>query len=336
MLDPVAFEYRLYRYPFQYPLPTHQGVWAERTGILIRLSQASGPQGFGEIAPLSEFGSETLDQALRWCQQQPEILSQQNSQTIPERLPATRFGLESAWLDLTYYSTDPAPLTLDLPRCGLLPTGPQAFDHWSQLWTQGFRTFKWKIGVTDIQQEQQWCRELQQQLPASARLRLDANGGLTLAQALDWLAEIDPTQIEYIEQPLPATAVSELLQLQKGSPIPIALDEAVTTLTDIKTWYNRGWQGLYIIKPAISGWVSELMTICQTYPIDIVLSSVFETKVGYYHAIQLVKQLGHPRALGYGVNHFFKSDLTGSPMHFIQDQPLQTQFKILWDSLDPI
>ncbi|WP_226591539.1 o-succinylbenzoate synthase, partial [Microseira wollei] len=193
---------------------------------------------------------------------------------------------------------------------GLLPAGEAALQQWEILWNQGYRTFKWKIGVSPIQEELKIFHQLVGALPKSAKLRLDANGGLNWQQANAWLQECDRIpQIEFLEQPLPDNQVSDMLDLSTRYCCAIALDESVATIDQMQACYRLGWRGIFVIKPAIAGSPSRLRQFCQKYNIDAVYSSVFETAIGRQAALQLAALLSHPhRAIGFGVNHFFAED----------------------------
>ncbi|HEY9860463.1 MAG TPA: hypothetical protein V6D16_13210, partial [Candidatus Obscuribacterales bacterium] len=92
-----ALEFRPYRRSFRQPLRTSHGLWSLREGIVLRLSDAMGKVGFGEIAPIAWFGSETLAEALAFCQQFSRQITAEQIATIPATLPACQFGFESAW-----------------------------------------------------------------------------------------------------------------------------------------------------------------------------------------------------------------------------------------------
>ena len=210
----------------------------------------------------------------------------------------------------------------DLPliSCGLLPTGAQALQAWPDLWQQGYRTLKWKIGVAPIEEESMLFEALVQQLPPTTQLRLDANGGLSLATAQQWLEICDQLQvgagrysskvtIEYLEQPLPIDQFDTMLQLGSQSLTPLALDESVATLAQLQSCLSQGWQGIVIVKPAICGYPQQLRQICQTHDLDVVLSSVFETEVGRRACLQLAQELSsRGRAIGFGINHWFETE----------------------------
>ena len=305
----MGFTYALhlkpYRRRFRQPLETHHGLWSVREGILVGLQQDEAI-GWGEIAPLPWFGTETLEQALKFCSQLPAQLSQRDIFGIPEQLPACQFGFGSAWENLV---APAAPVRLTPQNVSrLLPAGEQACANWAEFWAQGHRTFKWKVGVHELEQELQMFQKLAAALPNLARLRLDANGGLTFAQAQRWLEVCDATtriSIEYLEQPLPVHEFDRMRQLGQAYRTPIALDESVATLQQLQRCHREGWQSVMVIKPAITGYPQALRDFLQQHPIDAVFSSVFETEVGQNAALRLAQDCGISRAVGFGVEHWF-------------------------------
>ncbi|WP_414548013.1 o-succinylbenzoate synthase [Anabaena sp. CCY 0017] len=318
MSQGYRFDFRSYRRRFLQPLVTRHGIWTTREGIIIRL----GGCGYGEIAPISWFGSETLEQALDFCRQLPAEVTQEMIFSIPNNLPACQFGFESAltemkrWRNqenkpknsnpsLTSSPLPPAPC----PLASLLPAGEAALNQWERLWKQGYRTFKWKIGVDAISQELKIFELLTRSLPPAAKLRLDANGGLSYEEAKQWLGICDDisANIEFLEQPLPVEQFSAMLELSLNFKTAIALDESVATLQQLKHCFQQGWRGIFVIKPGIAGSPSRLREFCQKHQIDAVFSSVFETEIGRQAALQLAAELSLTnRAVGFGINHFLE------------------------------
>ena len=56
-------EFRRYCFPFGRTVRTAHGPWAEREGLLVRLEDEAGRSGYGEVAPIPWFGTETLAEA---------------------------------------------------------------------------------------------------------------------------------------------------------------------------------------------------------------------------------------------------------------------------------
>ena len=342
------FEFRTYQRKFKRPLQTSHGIWDIRSGIILRLVGENNRIGWGEIAPLSWFGSETFEQALDFCHQLPANLSSEMIFAISAEFPACQFGFESALSNLSNSFLDSAwelisggrssilhaaePLEKHsqvLPGneeekrlsqySGLLPVGETALQALQVLWLEGYRTFKWKIGVAAIEQELKIFQQLIQAMHnlcdrESAFLRLDANGGLSYSQAKTWLEACDnvkatpdfSAEIEFLEQPLPVTQFQEMVELNAIYATAIALDESAANLDRIQECYSQGWRGIFVIKPAICGSPSQLRKFCQTHNIDAVFSSVFETKIGRQAALNLATELSsNNRALGFGTDCWF-------------------------------
>jgi len=98
------FEFRPYQRQFRVPVKTSHGTWDLRKGIILRLTDEKGKEGFGEIAPVSWLGSETFEQALDFCQQLPKVITPTNIFSVPDELPACQFGIESAWETITTHA----------------------------------------------------------------------------------------------------------------------------------------------------------------------------------------------------------------------------------------
>ncbi len=353
------FEFRTYYRKFKRPLRTSHGIWDIREGIILRLTDENGQIGWGEIAPLSWFGSESFEQALDFCNELPAHISEETIFAISSELVACQFGFESALSNsfpgrawecfpggsaACIMEAEPPDLRSQaLPGneaennrySGLLPAGETALSALQMLWEQGFRTFKWKIGVAVIEEELQVFQQLVKAMHnlgdgEKALLRLDANGGLNYLQAETWLQTCDnvleipnfSVKIEFLEQPLPVPQFDEMLALSAVYKTPIALDESVANLDRIQECYNQGWRGIFVIKPAICGSPSQLRKFCQTHNIDAVFSSVFETQIGRQAALNLATELSlNSRALGFGTDDWF------------EDKNQETWLKHLWQQM---
>lgn len=285
----VDLSWQVYRFPLHQPLHTAHGLWTVREGIRLWLRNEEGCVGYGEIAPIPWFGSETLASAIAFCEQLPAQLDYATIRAVPPQLPATQFGFEAAWLDLQ----QPLRPAADLCYSQLLPTGEAALQG-----PKTNRVYKWKIGVYPWPDEQAWLRELLGQLPGGARLRLDANGSLDRATTEQLINLCPCDRVELIEQPL-ADPIA-MWDLAAQSPIPIALDESVSSLAGLQQWQE--WPGIFVIKPAIAGFPSDLVPLCQGR--DIVISSAIETLEGRRIVLGLTQSLSQ-RALGFSTTSWF-------------------------------
>lgn len=298
-------EFDSYRQSFNKPFSTNHGIWKVREGITIKLTDETGNIGYGEIAPIPWFGSESLREAREFCQNLDTVISDRTIYDVPDNLPACQFGFASAIEDL---KNRPDIKLSNSQIAGLLPAGTSALSSWKNLYALGYRTFKWKISVTAIEEELAIFQKLTQAMPSEVKLRLDANTGLSYQEAIKWLEISEGTQVEYLEQPLPVSEFEAMQELIIKYNTAIALDESVATIAQLQQCYDRGWRGIFVIKPAIAGYPHKLRQFFKKHQIDAVFSSVFETAVGRQAALKLAIELSNPqRALGFGVGDWFES-----------------------------
>lgn len=295
------FSHKRYKLPLKMPLRTAHGVWAEREGIMVRLEDPAGTVGFGEIAPIDWFGTETLAEAEAACAALGDKPDAARLDAVPERFACVRFALAAARSRAASVKTDRR-----LPVAALLPAGRAALDVLSAKLEAGFLAFKWKVGVQAPQEELGILDDLLGRLPAYTRLRLDANGAWDRRQAEAWLARCAERPVEFVEQPVAPDNVDLLLGLAHDYPVKQALDESVTGLAAAREWQSRGWPGVFVIKPALAGPLPELADwMAETKP-DVVFSSAIETALARVAILRFV--LSHDltkRALGFGVGEIF-------------------------------
>jgi o-succinylbenzoate synthase len=302
-----------YRRTFRQPLRTAHGIWSVREGFIVRIEK-NGRFGYGEIAPIAEFGTETVSVAAAFLAkyaQNPEI-------AVPVELPCCAFGLSAALAQAEASCAQVPDLGTVAPIqygiAALLPAGESAITAIGAKVASGFNVFKWKIGVEPIEVELELMRQLMSLLPPTGQLRLDANGGLTDTELKTWLSALRhfKAQLEYLEQPMPPGNESIMQALALGSGISIALDESLNG-SEAAHWLEN-WQGPLVVKPALMGNVGSLVERLKPVADSIVLSSVFETGVGVTNAVSIADQLlGMNRALGFDTCDAFDDGLDLTP-----------------------
>jgi O-succinylbenzoate synthase len=314
----LHLDLRPYRCPLHSPLHTCHGSWTHREGIILRLRDEEGNFGWGEVAPLDWFGTESQQTAWEYCQALTDHCTEAAIASIPDNLPACQFGLEAALETLSHpFSADFGDHRYGLGHLSfLLPAGQAALTAWHQPWQTGYRTFKWKIGTAALADELTWFNQLVRQLPPIAQLRLDANGGLDWDEACQWLEQCDRIlhspelhgQVEFLEQPLPTGQETATLALQRRFQTTIALDESVASVCALEALWQQGWRGIFVVKPAIAGSPRRLRRFCRLHPdAQIVWSSALETLVARWfilrHLLPGVPQT--QRVLGFGTEQWF-------------------------------
>lgn len=295
------FSHKIYRLPLRVPLRTAHGVWAEREGIIVRLEDETGRAGFGEIAPLPWFGTETLAEAEALCRKFGATVTGEVLDAVPARFGCVRFALAEARAEPAKAIT-----ATRLPVAALLPAGREALAALPAKLEAGYLSFKWKVAVGAVDDELGIFDDLLAALPTYAKLRLDANGGWDRRQAGKWLERCAERPVEFVEQPVAPDDEDALRGLAADYPVTLALDESLVRLTAARRWQAQGWPGVFVIKPALAGPLHELAEWITATKADVVLSSAIETALG--RAAILHAALTQPltkRALGFGVGELF-------------------------------
>lgn len=322
-MNPII-AYKSYQRRFLQPLQTAHGAWSLREGFIVEIQHEDGVRHYGEVAPIPDFGSETLAAAadfLSWRVQQPDL-------AVPAELHCCGFALSVADL--------PAAPQRSYALAGLLPAGERMFALAEQKVAAGFEVLKCKIGVEPLAQELARLQQLLATLPPAVRLRLDANAGLSAEALAGWLAALAPhrERIEYLEQPLSVGQEPAMAAQMQASGIPIALDESLNGAAGAH--WLQAWDGPLVVKPALMGPLPQLLPRLQPLASRVVLSSVFETRIGLGNALSLADQLPDLNfALGFDTGAAF-DDALNFTHRGPRIEPATYQPQTLWNSLPPL
>ena len=290
---PPRISFKPYRRPFASPLQTAESTWRIREGFILRY-EVDTHVGYGEVAPIPSFGTETIEQAasvLKALQEDPEL-------PITDSHPCCAFALSTARSSMR-------PAERDYAVAALLPAGPAAVGVAVEKVAQGFHTLKWKVGVEPLAQEQATFRLLALNTPKNVRVRLDANASWTPPILRQWMDFLQPfrERIEFVEQPLPPGQEACMAAMVEELGVAIALDESLNGSSGAK-WLQE-WQGPLVVKPALMGDFAVLVSRLQPIAAQVVFSSVFETGVGLSAALRMADALpGMGRAIGFDTLNF--------------------------------
>lgn len=270
--------YRRYKRRFRRPVRFGSSIVDKREGIVLRLLREDGRCGYGEIAPIESFGSESVDKAGALLKSfcglfQDEYLKDDHIHAHP----CTNYALKCALNSLQNNEVD---LPEGRPVASAKLAGLNDFLDSDAFF--GRDVLKLKVGekLQDLRSE--W--DQLEKVFALAReqnfsVRLDANEQLTIEEAERWIEFLlDHTDvIQFFEQPIDRTLLDEMLVLSKMG-VPLALDESISLLRgqdlvqELSDFY-------FIIKPSLgdcgivesNDWSTE----------KLVISSVFESAFGF-------------------------------------------------------
>lgn len=125
----------------------------------------------------------------------------------------------------------------------------------------GFRVFKLKLGAgEDVAQ----VRAVRAAVGAEMKIRVDANAAWSLQTAARILAELEPLDIELVEQPV--ATVEEAAELSRLTSIPLSADESIASVRDAFRAVEMDAFQLTGIKLSKVGGVYEGLEIAEAMP----------------------------------------------------------------------
>lgn len=317
----IDTQWRSYRLPLRSGFTTAHNVLAAREGTIVEIITDEGITGIGEIAPIPEFGSGTLSQAVA---QLPAMAVQLHSLQLNEALDcisaaiaagtlpaATACGLEIALFDALgkLEGRTVGELLMYNNSSALLPASDRAFPHAAipvnaiigaatvetaiaaarQAVAAGFGCVKLKVG-SDTRETIERVAAVREAIGPAIHLRLDANEAWNIEQACDILNSCAGYDIQYVEQPLKADDLAGMGKLRREVPVPIAVDEALCDLASVRQALSQESADIFIIKPQLVGGLCmsrQMIREAADQGIQCVVTSSIESGIGLVAALHL-------------------------------------------------
>lgn len=167
-----------------------------------------------------------------------------------------------------------------------------------------------------------------------ARIRIDANGGWSLADAEVALRTLAPFDLEYAEQPV--AELADLVKLRtRFDQVPIAADESVRKASDPLRVARMGAADIVVVKVQPLGGIRRALETVVESGLPAVVSSALDTSVGLAAGVQLAARL--PDLFydcGLGTGALLAHDVTTTPLLPEWDGEAAS-IAVRWPSVDP-
>ena len=255
----------------------------QREALLLR-----GPLGWGEFCPFPEYGD---PEASRWL----------------------TAALEAGWEGF------PPPLRDSIPVNATVPAVPA--HRVPEILARFGRVDAVKVKVAEpgqsLDDDAARVAAVRAALPDAA-IRVDANGGWDVPEAVAALTRLAAVGLEYAEQPVPEIAGLAEVRRQlraTGVPVLIAADESVRKEDDPLKVARAGAADLIVVKVAPLGGVRRALRIVAQAGLPAVVSSALDTSVGIRAGLALAAALPElPYACGLGTVSLLAADVTHDPL----------------------
>lgn len=183
----------------------------------------------------------------------------------------------------------------------------------------GCRTAKVKVAESGQRPAEDIARvaAVRDALGRDGRLRVDANGGWTVAEAHAAVDDLSAFDLEYIEQPCATVEELSVLRrkISRKHPVPIAADESIRRADDPYRVAEREAADIAVLKVAPLGGVRRCLTIADEIGLPVVVSSAVETSVGIRAGLALAAALPDlPYACGLNTIPLLESDVARHPL----------------------
>lgn len=299
-----------------------------RCGLLLFLITSDGLVGIGEASPVGTGSPDEVRQIAdileRLASDLIGIDANALEQSLPSRsLPASlRFGIETALLDI-WGQTRALPLTallggrpssLAVNALITAESAEQAAIAAREAAELGFTSLKLKVGGGTLAKDEKLVSAVRQAVGSEVKLRLDANQAWNVNQAIESIHRLSRYQIEYIEQPVAAADIVELAEVRRSVPVPVAADESLGSLDDLRRLLNAKAADIFIVKASRLGGLRaglEVATEILKAGHAMVVTTSLESGVGIAASTHLAAALpDQPYSHGLATGLLLDQDLT--------------------------
>ncbi len=160
---------------------------------------------------------------------------------------------------------------------------------------KGFNTLKIKVGFSPDDDFER-IRAIRSKVGPEVTLRIDANQGWNVKQAIKMLNRLEPLRMQFVEQPVRADDIKGLRKVKQNSPIPVMADESACSPEDAARLINSDAVDLINIKLMKCGGIQkakEIASIAELAKIPCMAGCMAESSIGITAAVHAASALSN-------------------------------------------
>lgn len=319
-----------YRLPYKEYFQYARGKLSSREGIIITYKE-DDITALGELAPLSGFSDETLQQAGELLQNNLEALNNAlKSNSVDaflthhsqiQTLPSLAFAIDTLAHDLAAKRADKSLFDHLFPDQHLrqaesnavipIRNAEEAMAAINNTVSAKFGTIKIKVGA-HFDEELRLLRRIREQYP-EITIRIDANEAWSVAEAINNLNALENLNIEYCEQPIARHNIKGLAEVKRNTSVLIAADEAAGGYKQALQIIEAKAADILIVKPALFGNYKNIFVtnaLAGTHGIAVIFTTMMEAAVSRSAIANLAAGLGNRNfAHGLSTGNLFHVDV---------------------------
>lgn len=225
--------------PMKKPFGIAGGAQLVAANVLVEVELASGVVGIGEAAPFPAFNGETQEAALA-AVLAIDLTGSRGDGSMLDRVPiaSAACAIETAIADARareagvslreVWGGAETALVTDIT----ITTGTVADAEREARAFSAFSTLKIKVGGGDVDRDAARVLAVRKARP-DARILLDANGGLSVDEAVRLAAAVEDAAVALFEQPVAPGSWDALAEVRARTGLRVAADESVGRVRDL-------------------------------------------------------------------------------------------------------
>ncbi|MGH7452845.1 MAG: mandelate racemase/muconate lactonizing enzyme family protein [bacterium] len=276
--------------------------------VLVRVETSSGLMSWGNAAPDAHVTGENIEQTKEILATSivPALIGRDARkiaeidtllQTAAPNAPAARAAIDIALHDLLGQRAGlPLYQLLGGARQRILTSvtlgitsAEDGARRARELVQAGFRALKIKTGK-DWKEDVERVNAIRDTVGATIALRVDANQGYSVQEALKFIRGVKDCQIEFIEQPTPAKALGDLKIVRDESGISIMADESARSANDVlNLGFNKIVDMINVKLMKSGGMISagQAVAVAAAGGLPVMLGCMDESRVSIAAALHL-------------------------------------------------
>jgi L-alanine-DL-glutamate epimerase-like enolase superfamily enzyme len=267
--------------PLKEPFITSLGKDDDAHNVVVRIETEEGIIGYGECSPYMPINGESQESCYVNGQYFAKALKGKNPLQIEEnillmdRIIYANNSIKSAF-DMALYDIAAQHAGVPLYRFIGGENQKEIYTDYTvsigepskmaadavKIKEQGYPAIKVKLGK-DGKTEVVRMKAIREAVGNEIPLRIDANQGWQVGEAIETLNALAPLDIQHCEEPIARWNYLELPRIKKESPIPIMADECLGDHNDAKRLIDINACDYFNIKLGKSGGIFKALKIVQ-------------------------------------------------------------------------
>ncbi|HMO62925.1 MAG TPA: dipeptide epimerase [Ferruginibacter sp.] len=284
------------------PFKISLGILTHAENVIVIIHTDKGISGTGECSPFKTINGESMETGMVVGTYLAQVLKGKNALDLADcvhsmnRVIYANNSIKSAFDMALYdiaaqYAKQPLyqflggsnSKTIFTDYTVSIDSPEKMASDAHQIKTAGFTVIKVKLGDT-IEEDIERIRRIREAVGMAIPLRLDANQGWSVSDAVEILKQLAPYNIQHCEEPIPRWDFMQLPFIKKQSPIKIMADESCCDEHDAQRLLELGACDMLNIKLGKSSGIygaKKIIALAEAQNITIQMGGFLESRLGF-------------------------------------------------------